>query len=134
MPKGAAVKPVSLDALFDEMQALLTPYARLFSVVEGRVKVGDKRDYHLVTKKEVTVDGRKYDERWFASLILQRGYVGFYFTPIASSLKKALAPDLMKLLKGKSCFHVKALTPELKTAIRDALRTEAEYYKKNGWV
>jgi hypothetical protein len=134
MPKAAA-KPVSLDALFNEMQSLLAPYVRLFNVAEkGRVKVKGKRDYHLITKKEVTVDGRKYAERWFASLILQKGYVGFYFTPIAPSLKKELAPDMMRLLKGKSCFHVKALTPELKTAIRDALKVEAECYKKNGWV
>ncbi len=134
MPKTAAAKPASLDALFDEMQLLLAPYARLFSVAEGRVKVRGKRDYHLISTKEVTVGGRRYDERWFASLILQKGYVGFYFTPITPLLKKALAPGLLKLLKGKSCFHVKALTSELKTAIRDALKVEADYYKKNGWV
>jgi hypothetical protein len=136
MPKTAGAKPISLDALFDDLLALLVPYARQFSVAKGRVLVRDKRDYHLISTKEVTVDGRKRDEMWFASLIAQKGYVGFYFPPMnnSPSVKKALAPELLRLLKGKSCFQVKALTPELKADIRDALKAGAECYKEKGWV
>jgi hypothetical protein len=40
----------------------------------------------------------------------------------------------MKLLKGKSCFYVKVLTPELRRDIQTALRAGAQSYKKLGWV
>jgi hypothetical protein len=135
-PKAAAPKAASLDAVFDDLLALLVPYTRQFSVAKGRVLVRGKRDYHLISTKEVTVDGRKRDEMWFASLIAQKGYIGFYFPPMnnSPSVKKVMAPELLRLLKGKSCFQVKELTPEVKAGIQDALKAGADCYKAKGWA
>jgi hypothetical protein len=36
----------------------------------------------LVGEKPVEVLGRKKDELWFASALIQKGYVGFYYMPV----------------------------------------------------
>ncbi len=52
----------------------------------------------------------------------------------APALKKSLARELLKLLKGKTCFHVKSLTPELKEHIQSALKVGLAAYTKSGWT
>ena len=49
-------------------------------------------------------------------------------------MKKIFAPELLALLKGKSCFHVKTLDAKLETQIRRALAAGFRLYKKRGWV
>jgi hypothetical protein len=69
-------------------------------------------------------------------LIIQKGYVGFYFMLVyaETDLKLVFAPKLLKLLKGKSCFHIKKLTPELLDQIRSALQVGYAAYQARGWV
>ena len=49
-------------------------------------------------------------------------------------LKKTFNPELLKLLKGKSCFHVKVLDESLEQQIDEALKIGHELYKKRGWI
>jgi len=49
-------------------------------------------------------------------------------------LKSVFKPELLARLKGKSCFHLKALDRELTFQIRSALAVGFAMYKKNGWV
>jgi hypothetical protein len=79
---------------------------------------------------------KKKKEVFFAGLIIQKSYVGFYFMPIyaETDLKEVFKPELLKLLKGKSCFHIKKLDDELKSQIREALELGFELYKERGWV
>ncbi len=42
--------------------------------------------------------------------------------------------DLLATLKGKSCFHLKRLTPELKDQIAAALAAGWRLYEERGWV
>ncbi len=132
--KAALAKSTPLDALFDDLESLLQPYAPSFSVITGSVK--NKRDIHLISKKEMTIAGRKRNELYFVSLIAQKGYVGFYYMPIycEPALLPKLGSALQQLLKGKCCFHVKSLTPELKSQIQAALQLGQAQYEKNGWV
>jgi len=110
MPTKAATKP-SLEALFDELMAILSAHAA--GLAERRGGVKDKRDYQLYNEKPVVVDGRKKDEMYFAGLIQQKDSVGFYFFPVYScdDVKAKLPPELLKHLDGKACFHFKQLTP-----------------------
>jgi hypothetical protein len=48
--------------------------------------------------------------------------------------KKLFKPELLSLLKGKSCFYVRRLDPELKRQIKAALADGYKLYKKRGWV
>jgi len=130
MPTRKAEKLASLDAVFDEMKALLARHARLFTVREGYVK--NKRDYHLILEKQVVIDGRPRKELWFASIIQQKDSVGFYFTP--PDVKEKLSPELLSHLDGKSCFHFKSLTPALKKDLATALKLGLEAYRKKNWL
>lgn len=133
MAAPAKATKANLAAVYDELVAILTRYSPPFTASDRAVK--NKRNYVLVSENEVVIDGRKKPEMWFASAIEQKGYIGFYFMPIYCVPEmKGLSPALMKLLKGKSCFYVKTLTPELKKDIDAALNAGMAAYKKLGWI
>jgi hypothetical protein len=94
----------------------------------------------LTVPKPVVVAPNAYGGKPYpvamASLILQIGYVGFYFMPVymEPGMKKKLAPELAGLLKGKSCFYVKAMTPGLRDGIREALELGKDCFRARGWV
>lgn len=120
-----------LTAIFEALKALLAIYAPPLT---------PKRDepgyYDLWSLKDLVIEGRKRREVYFAGLIIQKGYVGFYYMPVyaQTELKDVFAPELLKLLKGKSCFYVKRLTPELLGQIEFALKIGYEAYQARGWV
>jgi hypothetical protein len=49
-------------------------------------------------------------------------------------MKRLFAPELLSLLKGKSCFHIETLDARLLALIKRALDEGFKLYKKNGWV
>ncbi len=42
--------------------------------------------------------------------------------------------QLLATLKGKSCFYIKKLTPEIRAQIVEALSKGLELYRQRGWV
>jgi hypothetical protein len=122
---------LELQYIFNELKDILKKY-------EGRLsfKKNEEGYYDLWSVKDIVIDGRKRKEVFFAGLIIQKSYVGFYFMPIYTDtdLKEVFKPELLKLLKGKSCFHIKKLDDELKSQIREALELGFELYKERGWV
>ena len=120
-----------LQAIFEAVRSLLATYAPPLT---------PKRDepgyYDLWSVKDLVIEGRKRKEVYFAGLIIQGGYVGFHFMPVyaEAELKPVFAPELLRLLKGKSCFHIKRLTPELLAQIEAALKVGFEMYQQRGWV
>jgi len=92
--------------------------------------------YELWSLKDLVIAGRKRKEVYFAGLIIQSTYVGFYFMPVYTTrgLKKIFKKELLSTLKGKSCFHIKELDSNLAGQIRTALRYGFRLYKKRGWV
>jgi hypothetical protein len=92
--------------------------------------------YDLWSFKEVVISGRKRKEVFFASIIIQSSYVGLYYMPIYTdtNLKDVFKPELLKLMRGKSCFHIKELYPSLKQYIIEALEIGYRLYDKRGWI
>ena len=92
--------------------------------------------YDLWSVKDLEIAGRKRKEVYFAGLIIQSSYVGFYYMPIYTdtTLKDVFGPELLSLLKGKSCFHVKTLDTKLEKQIKKALEVGYKLYKERGWV
>ncbi len=123
-----------LDAIFARLETSLRRYAPPFVVRSGGV--AGKRDCQLWSERPVEIGGRKRGEVYFAGLIAQKGYVGFYFMPVYThgSQKEMFAPELLALLKGKSCFHVKRVDDELLKHVEDALAAGFELYRERGWV
>jgi hypothetical protein len=115
---------INIKTLMQEYAPALTP------------KMDDAAHYDLWSVKDLVIDGRKRKEVYFSGLIIQKSYVGFYYMPIYSNaeLKNVFAPELLKLLKGKSCFHIKKMDDALLEQIRTALKVGYEIYQKNGWI
>ena len=92
--------------------------------------------YDLWSIKDLEIAGRKRKEVYFAGLIIQSTYVGFYFMPIYTDtkLKEIFGQELLTTLKGKSCFHIKELTPTIEKQIIKALKLGYKLYQEKKWV
>jgi len=92
--------------------------------------------YELRSNKQVVIADKMTSEIIFAAFMVQKGYVGFYYFPVYThpEIRKNLQPNLLKLLKGKSCFHLTEETPELLVDIEAALRFGFNFYKKQDWI
>lgn len=121
-----------LIPVFNAITTLMAPFKK------GLVEVNNSRAgmYNMVVRKPVEIAGRKLDELFFASALIQKGYVGFYYFPIyvAPDLKSQLGPSLIKCLKGKTCFHIKNLQPEILQQIQKALELGYKMYEERGWI
>ena len=121
-----------LVAIYDKLKPVLQQYESPFIPVFNLDSKYDLWSY----KEDIEVNGKKRNELFFASLIIQSNYVGFYYMPIYvdKNLKELLDPELLKLLKGKSCFHIKKLDDKLEAQIEKALTIGFELYKEKGWI
>lgn len=121
-----------------ELLVIFNALKPLLSVYEGKFKATFdlQTRYELWSYGDFEIAGRKRKEVFFAGLILQSNYVGFYFMPIYAdeNLKAFFQPELLKCLKGKSCFHIKIADDQLLQQIVDALEKGFELYKERGWV
>jgi hypothetical protein len=92
--------------------------------------------YELWSVKDLLIAGRKRKEVFFAGLIIQRNYVGFYYMPVYThaAMKRLFKKELLATLKGKSCFHITRLDATLLTQIQEALKLGHRLYRKNGWI
>lgn len=125
------VKNEGLLPLFAEVKTLLEPYARRLTV-----RRDDPGYYDLWSEKDVVVAGRERKEVYFAGLVVQKSHVGFYFMPVYAEQdpSSVFGPDLLATLRGKSCFHLKRLTPALRDQIEAALAAGWSLYEERGWV
>jgi len=128
----------NLNAVFDELKGMMAVHVPPFKAGGGQVPA--KKDFHLIVPVPVVVSPNAYGGKPYpvamASLILQKGFVGFYYTPVylVPGLKNKLRPKLAKLLKGKSCFHVTALEAEVREGIKEALEIGVRCFRERGWL
>ena len=118
--------------IFEEIKNMLAAYEK------GTLKLlgGSEGKVGLVSKKPVEILGRTRDELWFASALVQKGYVGFYYMPVYTnpSIKKLIKPELLKCLKGKSCFYIKKFDQEIFSQIKEALAIGHKEWSHRGWI
>lgn len=121
----------NLKSIFDEIKQLMTVYQPPMVAASNY-----ETRFELYTDKPVVIEGRKKPNLAFAAIIIQSSYVGFYFMTVYTDveIKEVFNPDLLKLLKGKSCFHIKKTTPELLRQIQEALKIGFVKYQNHGWV
>lgn len=118
--------------IFQSIRAVLQPYAALgFSN-----RANTDKEYDLWSDKNVEIEGKQKHEVFFASVIIQKNHVGFYYMPVYAEpdIKKIFDPNLLKLLKGKACFHIKKLDDELLRQIEESLAEGYKLYKEKEWV
>lgn len=118
--------------IFQTIRAVLQPYT-----VSGFAAINNTdTDFELSTEKAVEIEGRKKDNVYFAGVKIHKNHVGFYYMPIyiEEEMKNLVSKDLLQLLKGKSCFHIKKLDDELLEKITEALAVGATFYKQKEWA
>lgn len=125
--------------IFLKIMEILQKYSKNFIAKDqylGSKAKMQKPAYHLYGSKEVSVYGRKAQPTYIAGVIQQKNYVSFYFSPVYShpNLFQEISLDLKKLLKGKSCFNIKKISPGLLEEIEKILMIGINIYKKIGWI
>jgi hypothetical protein len=123
--------PPDLPTIFNTLRPLIARYQP--PLVSKR---DEERYYDLWSLKDLVIAGRKRKEIFFAGLIIQKSYVGFYFMPVYTDteVKDFFKPELLRRLKGKSCFHINKLDAELLSQIDAALQTGYALYQQKGWI
>jgi len=122
-----------LAAIFESIKEMMTRYDGKASL---KLHAPTGGQANLVSHKPVVIGGRKRDELWFVSALVQKGYVGFYYMPIYMNdpMKKLFSPEFIQCLKGKACFHIKKASPSIMEEIEKAIRIGYDSYVKRGWV
>ena len=118
--------------LFNQVKTVMKPYERV--TIKARFDIEGR--YDLWSMKDlVNPPGKKADGSGFRSAD-RAEHIGFYFMPVytTEAMKETIHPNLLALLKGKACFHIKSTSPELLKQIGDALKKGFEAYKKMGWA
>ena len=121
----------TLVPLFAKLKKMLSRYAKGNFIVRAE----GAGNYSIYYNKEVVIAKKKFPELAFATILIQKGFVGFYFFPIYTypNLKDQLPEGLLKCLTGKTCFHIKKDESLLIKEIAQALETGYTYYQSKGW-
>lgn len=121
-----------LVPIFEAIKEMMLPYEK------GSLKFlgGSGGQVGLVSDKPVAINGKLRHEYWFAGALVQKGYVGFYFMPATepSAQKSIFQPELLKCLKGKSCFHIKKHDAVIMQQIKESLAKGYRHVKEKGWL
>ncbi|HVU96646.1 MAG TPA: hypothetical protein VHE34_15560 [Puia sp.] len=137
--EGIGIKYADKSAGQPELVPIFKAIAGLLKARAGgelKIKGGEDGQIVLGRFKPIVIDGRKKEELWLASALIQKGYVGFYYMPVYMNdvVRRKLDADLLKCLKGKACFHIKKNDPILFDHIEKALRIGVDAYKTRGWI
>ncbi len=122
-----------LAIIFEAIKKMLLPYDKKRNLV---LHMGTGGQANLVSHMPVVIEGRKKEEMWFVSALVQKGYVGFYYMPIYGNekMKTDFSPEFMKCLKGKCCFHIKKNDPLIMKDIQKAIKLGYAAFVERGWI
>ena len=122
-----------MQVIFETIKQLMLPYDK-----KGALKLygGSGGKIVLNSERPIVVNGKKMDQVWFVSMLVQKGFVGFYYMPMYMNdpMKKHFSAEFLKCLKGKACFHIKKNDPAIMQEIKKALQIGYAEYDKRGWV
>ena len=93
----------------------------------------EKNEIFEVSGNKQAMQGKQLvDGFYFASVVPKPKDVRLYFFPIYTHpvFFDSISPELRKCLKGKSCFHFKKLTQELRSHIESMITLGVKIYSK----
>jgi hypothetical protein len=101
-----------------------------------KIRVDNEKTFEAAGTIPAMQGKQKVDGYYFASVMPKPKDVRFYFFPIYTHANafSDVSDELRKCLKGKSCFHVKKLSPELESEFNSMINKGAELYKKEGLI
>lgn len=119
------------NAIFRKVRALVKKYSK-----DMDVRSDTDKNFGVYGTKTVTAYNKEVEGIYFASAIINKNFIGFYFFPIYTHPAdfENIPPELKKCLKGKSCFHIKVEDDLLMEQIDCILNQGMKLYKKVGWL
>jgi len=100
-----------------------------------RIRKNEPSVLEMCGTKEAMQGKQKVDGFYFASVVPKAKDCRLYYFPIYTHKDQfSLSADLQKALKGKSCFHIKKLSPEIGQEIGDMVKKGVEIYDKDGLI
>ncbi len=116
-----------LQEIRTTLQGILKAHSPLL-----KVRVDTEKTFEIAGTIPAMQGKKKVDGYYFASVMPKPKDVRLYFFPIYTHVDQfSLSPDLKKYLKGKSCFHIKKLSPEIEEEIKTMIGKGVELYKKD---
>lgn len=100
------------------------------------LRVETEKQLEFAGTKEVMQGKQKVQGHYFASIMPKPKDVRFYFFPIYTHVDKYddVSEEVRKLLKGKSCFHIKKLSEEAEKEIGDMIARGVALYQQDGLI
>lgn len=90
--------------------------------------------YELYSSKQVQIHNNER-KVMFASVVIQKKHIGLYFMPVYTHPDQIiLDSQLQKLLKGKSCFHIKNLEEGILPRLEKLIASGFKLYQSLDWV
>lgn len=124
---------IKMSLSVSEMQTRLI---ELLKAHEGdlRITIDTPEKFEVTGTKEAMQGKQKVDGFYFATVVPKPKDVRFYFFPCYTDREALgeLPERLQKSLKGKSCFHIKAMDDEMAGYLRDLIARGVNVYKNKG--
>ena len=122
---------MDLHSLNEQIRALLKKHI-------GVLKISKENDAQLEVCGTVeTMQGKKkVDGIYFASVVPKPKDIRFYYFPIYTHKDHfpSLSPALSKMLKGKSCFHLKNVDAAVLAELDDMIKLGITLYQKDSML
>mgnify|MGYP003646904649 CR=1 FL=1 len=101
-----------------------------------KVRKASEEIFEVCGTKPAMQGRQKVDGFYFASVVPKPRDIRFYFFPIYTHQNKfeALSPAMQKCLKGKSCFHFKALDESLIKELSGMISLGVQLYQKDNLI
>lgn len=94
-----------------------------------------KPQVHIYGKKKVAIGKSPERQSYVVGVMEHKHHTTFYSMAVYAFPKEfSLSPEMKKNLKGKSCFHIKELTPEIEKEVKSITKKSISLFKKQGWV
>ncbi|MCF8366072.1 MAG: hypothetical protein K9H16_09835 [Bacteroidales bacterium] len=100
-----------------------------------QVRQDNANGLEVAGTKEAMQGKQKVSSFYFGSIVPKPKDVRLYFFPIYThALAFQLSPELKKMLKGKSCFHITKLDEALIFEIKEMIEKGLHLYEEEGLV
>ncbi|MFY0600938.1 MAG: hypothetical protein JXR03_14785 [Cyclobacteriaceae bacterium] len=101
-----------------------------------QIRKNNKDVFEAAGTKEAMQGKQKVDGFYFGSVIPKPKDIRLYYFPIYTHQSEFewISDDLRKCMKGKSCFHIKKLSPDLEAEIQSMITKGVEVYLKNDLI
>lgn len=116
-----------LKAAFDELKAIMAPYASSLDA-----KRDDEYELYLDTRH--IQKNRK--PLFFGAVQIKKSFVSFHLMPVylQPELLAAISPELKARMQGKSCFNFADVGQQLLTELATVTEAGFASYKQQGFV